>query len=171
MCGQVKPLPNSARSIFSYKTQQVPKSFLPFHPGSSESHFFHLHDTLTLLRSPSFPFKRLQPSYFMAILDIPMPSFTLVLTSGHCSHHRHPATIRFDTPSNAPDRLMVSTYVDFMFIFAHTAIFSVRRPLIFATNLEMITVAIVQRSLCAQHLTELRHFHPKQVIFCIDYLS
>ncbi|KAF8816648.1 hypothetical protein BYT27DRAFT_7248083 [Phlegmacium glaucopus] len=43
----------------------------------------------------------------MAILNIPMPSFTLVLTSGQCSHRRHPTP--FDTrvllPS-APDHLM-----------------------------------------------------------------
>jgi len=35
-----------------------------------------------------------------------MPSFTLVLTSGHCSHPRHPTTIRFDTLSTASDHLM-----------------------------------------------------------------
>ncbi|KAF8804372.1 hypothetical protein BYT27DRAFT_7207061 [Phlegmacium glaucopus] len=43
----------------------------------------------------------------MAISNIPMPSFTLALTSGHCSHRRHPTT--FDTcvllPS-APGHLM-----------------------------------------------------------------
>ena len=62
---------------------------------------------------------------------------------------------------------MVCTYVDFMFIFTHT---DVLRPLVFATNLEMITVVIVQTSLYAQHLTEPKLFHPKQLFFCIDYL-
>ena len=63
----------------------------------------------------SYSFNRLEPSYFMAILNIPMPSFTLVLTTGHRSHRRHPSTITFDTLLNAPDRLMVYR---FTFIFA-----------------------------------------------------
>jgi len=44
----------------------------------------------------------------MSISNIHMPSFTLVLTSGHRSHRRHPSAITFDTLSNAPDRLMTT---------------------------------------------------------------
>jgi hypothetical protein len=44
-----------------------------------------------------------------------MPSFTLVLTTGHQSHRRHPSTLTFNTLSSAPDRLMVyiKNYVHF----------------------------------------------------------
>lgn len=84
-----------------------------------------------------FPFKWLQIYYFMAVSNIPMPSFTLVLTSGH--YHHHPTT-RFDTL--ASNGLMVCIYVNLCSFLPHKHI-SIRRPLIFATNL-MMTMAITQ---------------------------
>jgi len=46
----------------------------------------------------------------MAISNIPLPSFTLVLTTGHPSDRRHPATITYALPPSVPDHLHLMTF-------------------------------------------------------------
>lgn len=155
-------------TYFHIKPSKFENLFFLSPRGSSRNHRFHLHDTLslcTLLRSlslhsstPSCPISCQSQTFICHRLRWFSP-LDIVLT---VVIHLPLRLIHFQV------RLIAWWYI---LIYVHICTLMInafRRPLIYATSLKMMSMAVIPMSLWVQDLTKPRHFGPKEVFSCIE---